>query len=91
MSQAREMINAHLFPILAVVATVSSASVAIRCVRLLSIRLVGTSAITTALLGIRPINLIGRFKTKKFLPPTSAMVVLLSCQDLVLSLQPDFD
>ena len=29
MSQAREMINAHLFPILAVVATVSSVSVAI--------------------------------------------------------------
>ena len=29
MSQAREMINAHLFPVLAVVATVSSASVAI--------------------------------------------------------------
>jgi len=29
MSQSREMINAHLFPVLAVVATVSSVSVAI--------------------------------------------------------------
>lgn len=72
MLKAREMINAHLFPVLGVVATVSFVSVA------MSLRLIAEKAarwntcFVTRLSGMRQTNLAGRCRTRKSLRLSSA-------------------